>query len=134
MVYTIGEKYIWQNCSGSTSFLNGTETTVTGPLEEWVDQETLEVIWAQLTSTKCGDSKSGFFVAIEGRLGRKSSRYLSECQGKQKLGSSTIAFKIVKQRGGHAYKCRYCGSWHTSSINRLPKRAKQVRENHHGNR
>jgi len=121
MSYTIGEKYVWKDCTGPTAFLNGTETTVTGIAEEWVDQDTLEIIRAQLTSTKCPDSKSGFFVAEKGKLGRKAVRYASQCQGNKGLPNSEIAFRLAKKKGCSAYKCKYCGSWHIGGIDRQIK-------------
>lgn len=131
MSYTIGETYIWKDCVGPTAFLNGMETTVTGQLEEWVDQDTLEVIKAQLTSTKCADSRSGFFVAEKGKLGKKAIRYVSQCQGKKGIANSEIAFRLAKKNNCSAYKCKYCGLWHTGGINRTKSRVKDWNDDGH---
>lgn len=124
-MYVVGWSYVWQNCEGENAFLNGRKTTVVGPPEEWVDQETLEIIWAQITDTVCEGSKSGFFVATAGRLTPKSERAMSQCQGKERM-TKEMAYKLSKRYktgATDAYKCKYCQQWH---IGRRDKtRAKQ---------
>lgn len=48
----------------------------------------------------------------------KLSRYQSQCIGRHGFQSPAIAHQSMRHSNMTAFKCRYCGFWHVSHIDR----------------
>lgn len=70
-MYEIGRVYIWQNQSGVLAHLNGTETTVVGPVETHLDLITGKRLQGQATDSTC-PRDSNFYFAEAGDLRPKN--------------------------------------------------------------
>jgi len=70
--YEVGKVYIWQNLVGDDAFLNGRETTVTGPLEYCIRKQTGEALIGQPTDTPHPCSPGKVCYAVQGWLRPKN--------------------------------------------------------------
>jgi len=65
--YEVGRVYVWQNCTGRWSYLNGKETTVIGSARQYISDEN-KVHVGQETDTPSVNFPLQFIMALPGDL------------------------------------------------------------------
>ena len=71
-MYEVGKVYIWQNCGGEFSVLNGTETIVLPGLVETFSISSQSILIGQNTDTIWPDNWTGNVPATPGKLRPKN--------------------------------------------------------------